>query len=151
VNALEQLDRVRRDAVERAKRAHVEVKHTVQQRESALQTALQREQQAERLLASARADYARATTILDLRAAELQLVHARKVRSEAHAVRLRCDQAHAVARAALSEQERLLLEAELGRRAVERRLTQQVADVGRRTERRREDEAEDTFRATRTR
>lgn len=151
MNALAQLDRVRRDAVERAKRGQVDAKQAVQQAESALKQALQGEQRAEHRLQQARADYARAATILDLRTAELQLAHARKDQFAARAVRLRCDQAHSVARAALTEQERLLLEAELGRRAVERRLTQQVADVGRRTERRHEDEAEDAFRATRAR
>ncbi|HEX5655718.1 MAG TPA: hypothetical protein VFX59_00920 [Polyangiales bacterium] len=151
MNALEQLDRLRREAVERARHAQLEARSAQQQAEAALKAALDGERQAERQLARARADYGAASSVLDLRAAELQLAYTRQAQVAAHTLSVRCERAHARARAALAEQEKRLLEAELGRRAVERRLTQQAADVGRRTERRHEDEAEDAFRATRTR
>jgi hypothetical protein len=151
VSALEQLDRVRRDSVERARPAVLAARARVQQAERALQAALQHEQAAERQLTRAGADFASACRVLDLRAAELQLVHAREALRLQRALTLRCEHTHSAANTALAEQERALLQAELGRRAVEGRIAQQAADVGRRTERQREEEAEEVFRATRAR
>lgn len=151
MSGLEQLDRLRREAVERARVAALAARDAVRQAERALQAALQHELAAERQVARARAGFATATSVLDLRAAELQLTDARAVRTAKRAASLRCERACAEARAAVADCERTLVEAELGRRAVEQRLSQRALDVGRRTERRREDEADDAFRTARAR
>jgi hypothetical protein len=142
---------VRREAVDRARLELAAARANAEQQRRSLHGARAALLAAERALRAAQTDFARATSVFELRAAEQQLARRRDERAETEAVVHRCEPAHAAAQAALQERERALIEAELGRRAVERKLTQRAVDVGRRTERTREDEADDVLRATRSR
>ncbi|HEY6878118.1 MAG TPA: hypothetical protein VI299_08855 [Polyangiales bacterium] len=151
MNALDQLERVRREAVERARLVLREARAEYERCELSRNAARRAEHDAERALASAQRSFSGASSVFDLRAAEGELSLRRSERVHARAALDACERAQMAARATLEHCERALLEAEVGRRAVERRLTQRATDVGRRTERVREDEVEDAFRTLRTR
>jgi flagellar biosynthesis chaperone FliJ len=150
-DALAQLDRVRSEAVERAQRTTADTRAQHDAAREALTAHRRQQVQCERALARARQDFADAQSVPTLRAAERQLTQCEAMLQRARATTTLLEQQHEANLQALRAAEQALRTAELGRRAVGRRLAQRSADVGRRTELASEAEAEDAFRSLRPR
>lgn len=146
-DVLSQLDGVRRDAVERARIELISRRQAHEQARHAHEVALRAQSDGEAKLRSAYADFARATTVVALRSAE---VHAGGVRQGLATLVARCERTAKrcqLSELALRRAEDAVRAAEVARRVVGRTLDQRAADVSLRTERASEEAAEDAHRA----
>jgi len=148
-DALAQVEGMRREEVERLQQAQVLLRGEQEQARQAHHVALLERSRAEGALLEARSTFASAASVTALRSAEqhIELAQAAVTRAlSACALTTRhcrrCDVAVRTGEAAIRA-------AELSRRAVARTREQRAHDVSVRVERRREDEADDAFRATR--
>ena len=145
--ALQRLEAVRRATVERAQLALSEAQRVHAQAFEVRREACARQLSLEQAVASARATFARADSVLALRSAEQQL------RSRSQAAELAARRAVALSATVHAAEQRLagcreqLRRAEVERRAVARNLERRAADVSRRTELRAEAERDELYRA----
>ena len=146
-DALQQLETLRADTVERARRALVLALRGCEQADASLRAAVDHAAEQVRELRSARLGFAQADSVFGLRLAERRLrsLEAAKLRAQERVAR--CARAKQDADRERGLRQQTLRAAELSRRVVSRGLEQRVADVSLRTERRQEDERDDQYRA----
>lgn len=145
--ALKQVEGLRREAVERAR---VELAAAQVQQcacGAALRELLETRARRECELARARSRFADASSVRDLRGAAALTRSLRAQLSAVEALIGRAEQRSWAAGERVRDCEAAVRAAELGRRALSRRLERNAADVNLRTERRLEDEADDAYRA----
>jgi flagellar biosynthesis chaperone FliJ len=145
---LQQLDQLRAKAVEQARADLLPTQRTCSELEQALLAARRQQHTHEHAVRSARETFAGASTVLALRSADAQRATSEQ---QLRAATDRVQHLQRALAAATDEREAkqaVLRAAAVAQRAVGRTMERRQADVSRRTERRAEDELEDSFRAT---
>jgi hypothetical protein len=149
--ALKQLERLRREALERAQSALADAQRERAAAASARRALLAEGLHEDRELAVARAAFAGAGSVAELRRAA-SWARASSVALEARRVRVsRVEERWLAADQKVREAERVLRAAAVGERTLERVVERRRREVSRSTEQRAEDERDDAFRARWTR
>lgn len=143
---LEQLARLRAEAVDEARRALAEAEQARDARAALCAQARERCAQRARALADARAEFVDARTVAGLRWSSGRTERAQQLRAMARAALLSAEQGLAAAEREVASRRDDVRARELGRRAIARTLERRTQEVTLRTERRHEDDLDDAFR-----